>query len=209
VSLRTSAPVPPGIPEFWGLRGCDNPGMTNSQVAAGLASAGAGGRAVPWSSRLASALVGIGAGGIAAFGLMAFVLSAAGGGVGFGDDAESASTPLGLVFGLSLMALGGGLAYLALGVCRGRLLPSLVAFCLATGTAGLGVGDLLLGDTTVSIHELVRGLGGPLVVLTMLITPSHRRYVSLRLRQRTPQRRADQGDVATAAHPLRRGGNVS
>jgi len=191
------------------LPGWHNPGMTNRQVAAGSASAGAGGPAVPWSSRLASALLGIGAGGIATFGLMAFVMSALGGGVGFGDDAESASTTLGLVFGLSLVALGGGLAYLALGVCRGRLVPSLVAFCLATGTAGLGVGELLLRDTTVSIHEVVQGLGGPVVVLTMLITPTHRRYVSLRWRQCTTQRRADHGDVATATHPLRRGGNVS
>jgi hypothetical protein len=34
------------------------------------------------------------------------------------------------VFGLGLIGLGGGLAYLALGVYRGRLVPSLVRLCL-------------------------------------------------------------------------------
>jgi hypothetical protein len=107
-------------------------------------------------------------------------MSAMGGGVGFGDGTEPASTPLGLLLGVLAVVLGGGFGYLALGVHRGRLIASMISICLAAGTTTLGVVQLLLGRPPASIREGIQGLGVPLVLLALLVSPSHRRYVSLR-----------------------------
>jgi hypothetical protein len=162
----------------------------------------------PRSSWLAFLLLAVHGLGLALPGLALFVVSLLGGGVGLGDDPESFSSPLGLLFGLVLTALGGGLGWLGLAVRRGRVVASAVAMFLAGTLATLGAVGLALDRATVNAADVLGRLAMPLVLLGALLSPGHRRYVTARRLARHPAAAAGPSPAAPtdggAQEPRRR-----
>jgi hypothetical protein len=133
-------------------------------------------------------------------GLLVLLATLSGGGVSAGDLEAEPSVMLSLlVVGLAT-AVATGFGYLALGIYRGRLLPSRLALCLALAVLALDLGALLLGlpsrAVKVPIAEAVQSIGIPLVLMAALLSPAHRRYVVAR---RAPH----SGASVTAPQPAR------
>jgi hypothetical protein len=116
-------------------------------------------------------------------GLFVLLITLLGGGVSSSDPEAEPSVTLGLlIVGLAL-AVATGSGYLALGIYRGRLVPSRVALCLALAVLALGIGALLLDPGragNVVIVEAVQTIAIPLVLIAALLSPAHRRYVVAR-----------------------------